>query len=245
MKKAVGKIALVTGAGRRLGRAIALALARQGFTVLVHYHSSGRKAAQTLRLVRKVAPGSASLRADLRRPAAIRRMVGAVVRRFGRIDLLVNNAGIFRPDTLMSVTETSWDSVLDANLKSAFFCTQEVGKVMKKQKGGRIINIGSVGAEEAWTGYIPYSVAKTGVHVLTRAAAKALAPEIAVNAIAPGFILLPGEERAGAVRMPLGRIPLGRYGTPEDITSMVVYLAVTSQYITGQIIAVDGGRSLL
>jgi NAD(P)-dependent dehydrogenase (short-subunit alcohol dehydrogenase family) len=245
MRRPAQKTAIVTGGAKRLGRRIALALADNGFSVVVHYNKSKREAEQTAELLREHGAEAIAVRAELTDVKAISRLVEKTVKHFGAVDLLVNNAAIFGEGRLFSVTEKMWDATVDINLKALFFASQQVGRHMVKQKRGRIINIASVGAYEAWANYIPYSISKMGVITLTRSVAKALAPHIMVNAIAPGSVAIPGEEKAGTTHIPIEKIPLGRYGSPEDITSLVLYLATTAHYITGQTIAVDGGRSLV
>jgi NAD(P)-dependent dehydrogenase (short-subunit alcohol dehydrogenase family) len=239
------RTAIVTGGARRLGSRIAVTLAESGFSVVVHYNKSKTAAENTVRLLRGHGAEAIAVRAELTDIKAINRLVQKTADRFGSIDLLVNNAAIFEVGNVLSVTEKRWDAAMDINLKAVFFLSRNVGQVMTGQKRGRIINIASVGAREAWANYIPYAISKMGVITLTSCLAKALAPHVMVNAISPGSIVIPGEEGIGRKHIPLKKIPLGRYGEPDDIASLVLYLATTAQYITGQTIAVDGGRSLI
>ncbi len=237
-------VALVTGAGRRLGRQIALALGRNGFDVIVNYHSSRSGAAKTAMQIRGLGRRSAAIRADVSKQRDVRSMVKKSVGEFGRIDLLVNNSAIFTRASLRTTTERIWDQTLAVNLKGAFLCAQAVAPHMLKQGGGRIVNIASLGGLQAWKEHLSYSVSKSGVIMLTRILARELAPSIQVNAIAPGTIIIQGEESAKISHVTRKKIPLRRYGSPSDITDMVVYLATRGQYITGQVIPIDGGRSI-
>ncbi len=237
-----GRVALVTGGAHRLGRAIVEALAGDGWSVAVNYKRSGNEAKELLTSLKKRGSTAISVRGDVSRRSDVARIVSTVRERFGRIDLLVNNAGIFFETPFLTTSEEEWDRILAVNTKGIFLLSQAVSRVMLKQGGGKIINITSAGGLQAWPGYTPYSVSKAGAIMLTRCMAKALAPKITVNAIAPGTIEMDGDDTGAFI--PLERIPLGRYGTPDDITSLVLYLANSSSYLTGQIIAVDGGRTI-
>jgi NAD(P)-dependent dehydrogenase (short-subunit alcohol dehydrogenase family) len=237
-------VAVVTGAGVRLGRAIATALHREGFAVVVHFNSSRAGADAVVRAIRADGGAAVAVRADIRTVKGARSVIAAAATGFGRIDLLVNNAAVFRAATVHTATEKLWDEALDTNLKGMFFCSQAAAKVMlRKGRGGSIINIASIGGLQAWSGYLPYSVSKAGVVMLTRCLARGLAPSIRVNAVAPGTIILENERR-NAARIPLRRIPMRRYGAPEDITDLVIFLAKRAGYVTGQVFAADGGRSI-
>jgi NAD(P)-dependent dehydrogenase (short-subunit alcohol dehydrogenase family) len=171
-------------------------------------------------------------------------MFRAVEKRFGRLDLLVNNAGIFFPATWDKLCEDDWDKVLGINLKGAFFCAQAAALVMRRQGHGRIVIISSLGGLQAWPDYIHYCASKAGVISLTRSLAKALAPRIQVNSVAPGTILFPGERRDARMEGIISGIPLRKAGRPEDIAEMVLFLATRSDFITGQVLLVDGGKSI-
>ena len=171
-------------------------------------------------------------------------MFRAIEKRFGRLDLLVNNAGVFFPKKWDEMEEKDWDRVLGANLKGPFFCAQAAARLMRRQKSGQIINISSLGGLQAWPGYAHYCSSKAALIMLTRCLAKALAPEIRVNSVAPGTILFPDEKRdAGMLRI-IEKTPLRSAGRPEDIADAVLYLATSASFITGQVIAVDGGKSI-
>jgi NAD(P)-dependent dehydrogenase (short-subunit alcohol dehydrogenase family) len=235
-----GQAALVTGAARRIGRSIALRLAAEGAAVLVNYRSSKAEAEQVVREITAAGRRAIAWQADVARRDDVRRMFAEVERVFGRLDILVNNAGMFFPTPFDELTEEQWDTILDTNLKAQFLCAQAVAPLMKRQGRGRIINLSSIGGLLAWPKYTHYCVSKAGVIMLTRCMARALAPEITVNSVAPGKISFPSEPPdEDYVR----RTPLGRTGQPEDIAGTVAFLA-KSEFITGQVIVVDGGRTL-
>lgn len=236
-------VAVVTGAGIRLGRAIALALHREGYAVVVHFNKSRAGALAVVKTIRSEGGEAIRVRADIRSAAGARAVIAAAFSAFGTIDLLVNNAAVFRESSVLGTTERSWDEALDTNLKGMFFCSQAAARVMKRKGGGSIVNIASLGGLQAWSGYLPYSVSKAGVVMLTRCLARGLAPSIRVNAVAPGTIIVRGEE-TGIRHIPKAKIPLRRYGSPNDITELVVFLATRANYVTGQIFTADGGRTL-
>jgi len=237
-------VAIVTGAGKRLGKHIALALAESGFSVVVNYHSSRRGADNTVKAIQKMGSSAIAVRADISKRNEVQRMVNRTIREFKRIDLLVNNSAIFIDSPLEQTTDAIWNTTLNINLKGTFLCSQIVSREMYKQKSGKIINIASLGGIQAWAEHLPYNISKAGVIMLTKTLAKTLAPHIHVNAIAPGTIIMEGEEDPSLHHLPKAKIPLKKFGTPSDITSLVVYLATTASYITGQIFVVDGGRSI-
>jgi NAD(P)-dependent dehydrogenase (short-subunit alcohol dehydrogenase family) len=239
-----GQVALVTGAGRRIGREIALTLGRAGATVVVNYNLSGNGARAVVREIQAQGAEAIALRADVSSSAQVRRMFTAVEKKFGRLDVLVNNAGIFFPARWNQLTEEQWDRVLSVNLKGPFFCAQEAARIMKRRKRGNIINISSLGGLQAWPDYMHYCSSKAGLIMLTRCLAKALAPDIRVNTIAPGTIMMPGEKRTRLLDRVIRSAPLRKAGRPEDIANMVLYLACHGEFITGQVLAVDGGKSI-
>jgi len=239
-----GQVALVTGSARRLGRAIALTLGRAGASVVVNYHRSRTEALRTAREIEALGVEALVLRADVSRPAQVRAMFRAVEKRFRRLDILVNNAGVFFPGKWDKLTEQDWDRVLGINLKGTFFCAQAAARIMQRQKRGCIINISSLGGLEAWPSYAHYCASKAGVVMLTRCLARALAPHIRVNSVAPGTILIPGEEQSRVPENVIRTTPLQKAGRPEDVAEMVLYLATRGEFITGQVLAVDGGKSI-
>lgn len=236
-----GQVALVTGGARRIGRSIALALASAGARVAVHYRTSEGDAQATRRDIEQQGGEAFLIRGDISRVEEAKQVAAAALARFGRVDILVNNAGIWEPYDWDKITEADFDRFLDTNLKSQFFLAQAVAPPMKQRGRGVIVNLASIGGLRPWPRFIPYCVSKAGVIMLTRCLARALAPEIRVNAVAPGSVQFPGEEPDQAY---IRRAPLGRTGTPEDIAQTVLFLCTSAEFITGQVFVVDGGFSL-
>ena len=242
VNKSGRKIALVTGGAVRLGRAISLELARAGYDVAVNYRRSAAAARETVAAIAALGVRGVGIRADVADPAQARRLVAETVRRLGRLDLLVNNAGVFGRTPWQSITPADFDRFIAVNLRGAFFCSQAAARAMAR-RGGRIVNLADVGAERAWPGYIPYAISKAGVVMLTRGLAAALAPRIQVNAVGPGAVLLPeGFPREARNRL-RAKIPMGRLGHPDDVAAAVRFFATCPSYITGQILYVDGGAT--
>jgi NAD(P)-dependent dehydrogenase (short-subunit alcohol dehydrogenase family) len=237
-----GKVALVTGAAKRIGRSIALRMASEGADVVVNYRSSQMEAEDVCHQIAAMGRRTLAVRGDVAKRADVTDLFATVERDFGRLDILVNNVGMFFPAKFEELTEEQWDTILDTNLKSQFLCSQAAVPMLRRSGAGRIINFASLGGLLAWPSYTHYCVSKAGVIMLTRCLARALAPEITVNAIAPGTISFPGDA-PGIADDFIRRAPLGRTGGPEDIDSAVIFLA-QSPFITGQIIVVDGGRSI-
>jgi 3-oxoacyl-[acyl-carrier protein] reductase len=223
---------------------IALALARAGAHIIVNYQQSRAGAQATVREIEALGVKALALRADVSRPKQVQRMFRVAEKRFERLDILVNNAGTFFRAPWNRLRERDWDRILGINLKGTFFCAQAAARVMQRQKRGRIINISSLGGLQAWPDYAHYCASKAGVISLTRSLAKALAPCIQVNSVAPGTILFPGEKRDRLVEKIIRATPLRKAGRPEDIAEMVVFLAVQAGFITGQVFVVDGGKSI-
>lgn len=237
------KIALVTGSGNRLGRKTAIALAEHGFDIVAHYRTSSKGILQTEKNVLAAGRRCVVIRADLSRSSDVKKMFSKAHKSFGRLDLLVNNAAIFpRPKEFVHITESEWDLVMNTNLKSVFLCCREAVRLMKN-RGGQIINVASLGAFLSWKNHLHYNVSKAAVVSLTRSLARVLAPRIRVNGVAPGTISVPNEETASRLFPDVQKIPLKRYGTPNDITQAIIYLA-SSDYLTGEILKVDGGVTL-
>ena len=231
------KVVLVTGAAKRIGRGIALRLAGEGARVAIHYHRSEGEARQTA-----ADCGNAPLfRANLERVAEIETMFGAVERSLGRLDGLVNNAARFTRRDPLEITEADWDFIHSVNLKAVFFCCQSGARLMRKSGGGRIVNISSLGGLRPWAEHAHYCASKAGVIMLTRALSKAFAPDITVNSVAPGVIPFEDIDPRGIAM--IQSTPAGRGGTPDEVAGAVVYFLQASNFVTGQVLAVDGGLS--
>ncbi|HKS66644.1 MAG TPA: SDR family oxidoreductase [Candidatus Acidoferrales bacterium] len=235
-----GQVALVTGAAKRIGRSIALQLAEAGADVAVNYLSSKPEADEVVGEVERMGRKAVAVQGDVSRKADVQRIFAAVEKAFGRLDILVNNAGMFFAAKFEELTEEQWDRIMNANLKSQFLCSQAAAPVMRRQGRGCIVNISSLGGILAWPAFTHYCVSKAGVIMLTRCLARGLAPEIRVNSVAPGTIQFTGEAQDDDY---IQRAPLRRTGKGDDIAQAVVYLA-TADFVTGQVIAVDGGRML-
>jgi len=236
-----GRVALVTGAGRRLGRALALGLGRRGMAVAVHYHASAAEAQVTVHALRELGVDAEAFPADLRDATQARALAGQAAARFGRLDVVVNSAGVMVRATVEETTPELWDDVLGLNLRAGFFVVQGALPWLR-QGGGRVINIADVGGMEPWPGYGAHCVSKAGVVMLTKTLARALAPGVTVNAIAPGAILPPEEWDADAREHLARTTPLRRLGGPDDIVAAALYLLEGGDYVTGETIVVDGGR---
>ena len=237
-----GNVALVTGAAKRIGRSVALRLASEGADVVVNYRASEAEAEEVVAQIKTLGRRAVAIQADVAKKKDVIALFAAVEKEFARLDILVNNAGMFFPAKFEELTEEQWDRILDTNLKSQFLCSQAAAPMLRRTGHGRIINFASLGGLLAWPAYTHYCVSKAGVLMLTRCLARALAPEITVNAIAPGTISFEGDAPELAEDF-IQRAPLHRTGAPKDIDDAVVFLA-ESPFITGQVIVVDGGRSL-
>lgn len=245
MRKLEGKVAVVTGASRGIGRAIAIKLADEGAKVVVNYSGSQAKAEEVVAIIQENGGEAIAVQASVSKTEEVTALMDAAVKTFGSLDILVNNAGITRDNLLMRMKEDEWDDVLDTNLKGVFLCTKAVTRQMMKQRAGRIINISSIVGVAGNAGQANYVAAKAGVIGLTKTTAKELASRnILVNAIAPGFIetemteQLPEDIKQGM----LTQIPLAKLGQPEDIAKAVAFLASEdANYMTGQTLHIDGG----
>lgn len=239
-----GKVALVTGGAKRVGRAIAVGLAARGCRVAIAYRTSETEALATVRSIRRHGAKGLALSVDQREPLQVRAAVKRVLETWGRIDVLINNASSFYPTPWETVTETQWEDLLNANLAGPWWFAQAVGPVMKRQGAGKIVNIVDAAAFSPWVEYLPYCAAKGGLVTLTKGLAKALAPEVQVNAIAPGPILFPPDLDRKAREQAIRRTLLKRVGHPEDIVQAVLFFLEGSDFVTGAILPVDGGRLL-
>jgi len=233
-----GKVVLVTGAAKRIGRLIALALASEGARVAIHYNHSETEALATAREC-----GDAMVfQADLENVGDIRAMIDRVAHHFGRLDGLVNNAARFTKFDPLAIEEKDWDFIHDVNLKSVFFSCQAAAKVMLAGDGGHIVNISSLGALKPWEDHAHYCASKAGVVMLTKCLAKAWAPKISVNSVAPGVI--PFDTTDERIERFIAATPAKRAGTGDEVAEAVVYFMKSTRFVTGQLIAVDGGLSL-
>ena len=242
-----GKVAIVTGASRGIGRAIAVELAGRGAGITVNYCGSREKAEETAELIREKGRRALLVRADVSDSSQVEEMFRQTAEEFGRIDILVNNAGITRDNLLLRMSEEDFDAVINTNLKGAFLCMKQAAKRMLKQKSGRIINISSISGVAGNAGQANYCAAKAGIIGLTKSAAKELGSKgITVNAIAPGYICTDMTDVLNDTvkEAILTRIPLKRFGSPEDIAYTAAFLASDeAAYITGQVLGTDGGMS--
>ena len=243
-----GQVAIVTGASRGIGRAIAVALATEGAKVVVNYASSANAAEEVVAEINNLNNGNGgeaiAIHADVSHEVQVESLIKSAINKWGRVDILVNNAGITRDTLLLRMKLEDWQSVIDLNLTGVFLTTRAISKIMLKQKSGRIINIASVAGQMGNPGQGNYSAAKAGVIGFTKTVAKELASRgITVNAVAPGFIATDMTADLKNTDDILKFIPLGRYGKPEEIAGMVRFLAAdpAAAYITGQVFNVDGG----
>jgi NAD(P)-dependent dehydrogenase (short-subunit alcohol dehydrogenase family) len=228
---------LVTGAAKRIGRVIAIELHRRGFELAIHYNTSRRDAEN----VSRECGGAPVFQADLAKVEEIRRLFREVRDRFGLLNCLVNNAARFTRIDPLDVTEADWDFIHNVNLKATFFCCQEGARQMKELGAGRIVNISSLGGIRPWAEHVHYCASKAGVIMMTKALAKALAPEITVNSVAPGVISF--DDVDARTQAMIDATPMRRSGKPEEIADAVHFFLTAPEFITGQIMAVDGGLS--
>jgi pteridine reductase len=237
-----GRAALVTGAGRRLGREIAVALGTRGMHVAVHYGSSAAGARETAAAIDRAGGRAVCLQADLTEPEAPVALIEAAVEALGRLDVLVNSAAVMVRTPIGEVTPTLWDDMFAINLRAPFFASQAAAPHLARGQGA-IVNLADLAAFETWPGYVPHGVSKAGVVQMTRSLARVLAPDVRVNAVAPGTVLLPESWPEDAARRLAETTPLRRLGAPDDVTRAVIFL-LESDYITGQTLVVDGGRNI-
>jgi NAD(P)-dependent dehydrogenase (short-subunit alcohol dehydrogenase family) len=228
---------LVTGAAKRIGRTIAIELSQRGFDVAIHYNTSEQEAAE----VAALCEGAPIFRADLGNVPEIRAMYAEIRSRFGTLDAVVNNAARFTRFDPLEITEEDWDFIHSVNLKGTFFSCQEAGRMMKETGGGRIVNISSLGGLRPWAEHAHYCASKAGLIMLTKALSKAFAPEITVNSVAPGVI--PFDDVDERIQRMIDATPMKRAGTAKDIADAVHFFLTAPQFITGQVVAVDGGLS--
>ncbi|HVN90623.1 MAG TPA: SDR family oxidoreductase [Candidatus Binataceae bacterium] len=239
-----GRVALVTGAGKRVGRAIAMALADRGATIAIHYRSSKTEAAEGVAAITSRGGKAEAFAADLTSVPAIEKMVAEVLQRFGRIDVLVNSASVFYRKPLEDLTEEDWDINLDTNLKAPFFLCKFAGEAMRRQGAGKIVNIGDWAGIRPYNNYLPYTVSKTGLIGLTRALAKALSPQVHVNLVALGPVMPPDDYDAAEIEKLKQATLTKSLGSPEEVARAVLYLCEGTDFTTGSTLMLDGGRLL-
>jgi len=239
-----GRVALVTGGARRLGRELALALARAGADVVVNYFRSAADAEATVQDIVALGRRAIAVQGDVSRAADVTALIQRTAEVFGRLDILVNNASTFEQAPLLAVDEAAWDRVLAVNLKGPFLLSQAAVPLLRRDGGGVIINLADLSALQPWPSFPHHSVSKAGLVHLTRVLARALAPDIRANCIAPGSVLPPDGATEEELRASRERTALKRLGSPEDVARALIYL-VENDYVTGETLVVDGGRMLL
>ena len=239
-----GKVALVTGGAKRVGKAIVLALAARGCKLVVHYHTSQTEAEETVRELLVSGHDALALQADITQEVEVDRMIEAAVTRFGRIDVLVNNAAVFFRTPVDTVTIEDWEQVMNVNLTGTFLCAHKIGLRMRQWGWGHIINMADVAGLRPWADYIPYSVSKACVLTFTQGLAMELAPQVMVNAVVPGPVLFQEGTPAEVQQREINKTLVKRAGTPEEVAQVVVFVA-ESDYSTGSVFHVDGGRALI
>lgn len=241
MERLEGKAALVTGAAKRIGRSLALALARQGADVAITYRHSETEAQQTVDALSEYGVRAAAVHCDVSDPQSVRRAVDAAMKELGRLDVLVNNAGLFETSPLEKITPEQWDNMQATNTRGPFLVAQAAHAELASRKG-RIVNIGSLGGVHPWATHGHYCVSKAALHMLTQTMAKAWAPDISVNCVAPGMVVN-GEVDAGYEHF-AAKTPMQRNGTADDVAAAVLFFASGPRFITGQVLSVDGGLGL-
>jgi pteridine reductase len=236
------RVALVTGGGIRVGRTLALALASQGARVAVHYNASASGARAVVRSIEESGGQARTFAADLTSPGTPESLIDGVVRAFGRLDVLVNSAAVMRRTPFGEVDTAGWDDIVALNLRAPFFLAQAAAPHLRGTNGA-IVNISDLAAFETWPAYIPHGLTKSGIVHMTKSLARVLAPDVRVNAIAPGTVLLPDDWSAKDAEHLNATTPLRREGTPDDVAHALLFL-LAADYITGETIIVDGGRSV-
>jgi 3-oxoacyl-[acyl-carrier protein] reductase/pteridine reductase len=239
----LGKAALVTGGARRIGRAIALELASAGADVTITYRNSKTEADQTLRLINELGRQAICIECDMRSESSVRSAVANCVNFHGHLDVLVNNAAIYESVALDRISVDQWDAVFETNARGPFLVAREALPHLRASRG-RIINIGSLGGLRAWPGHAHYCASKAALHMLTEAMAKSFAPEVAVNCVAPGWIEFEEDKGQPDTLRFAAKTPMQRNGTAKDVAEAVAFFSTTSNFITGQVFAVDGGLGL-
>jgi pteridine reductase len=235
-----GRVVLITGAAHRVGKAIAMMIASRGARVALHYHGSEDKARETLKEITAQGHEAFLFQSDLSDPEAPTRLIDDVVAHFGSLGALVNSAAIMQRTPIGEVTIAQWDAMFSLNARAPFFLSQVAAPHLAREKGA-IVNIADLAAFESWPAYIPHSMTKASIVQMTRGLAHALAPDIRVNAVAPGAVLLPEGWDAQSAQHLVETTPLKRIGSPDDVANAVIYL-LQADYVTGEVLIVDGGR---
>lgn len=239
-----GKVALITGSAKRIGRETAIELGKRGARVAIHFRSSENEAGETLRLIQAAGGSGAVFQAELTNTSDIHEMFRKLESQLGGLDILVNSASVFDAGTAENATPEHWDLQMDANARGPFFVAQAAAKMMMRRGQGKIVNMVDVAGEVVWPGYFAYSVSKAALIAVNRGMAKAYAPSIQVNGVAPGPVLFPEHYTEDQKRSAIERTLLKRAGNPRDIVNAIVFL-IENDYITGEIIHVDGGRHIM
>jgi pteridine reductase len=237
------RVALVTGAGRRLGRAMAAALAGRGMTVAIHHHASSQGAYDLKQEILESGGRAACFDADLTDAAAARSLPERVVQELGQLDVLVNSAAVMHRLSFEETTPEQWDAILNLNLRAVFFCTQGAAPALRASRG-KVVNLADLAGLEPWSGFGAHSVSKAGVVMLTKVLALSLAPDVTVNAIAPGAVLVPDDYDAEERERLARATPLRRLGNPADVIAALLYLLEGGDFVTGEVLVVDGGRRI-
>jgi NAD(P)-dependent dehydrogenase (short-subunit alcohol dehydrogenase family) len=237
------RVALVTGAGRRLGRAMAAGLAERGMTIAIHHHTSSQGARELRQEILDAGGRAACFDADLTDAVAARTLPLRVVQELGRLDVLVNSAAVMHRLDFEKTTPDQWDAIQSLNLRAVFFCTQGAAAALRSARG-KVVNLADLAGLEPWPGFAAHSVSKAGVVMLTQVLARSLAPDVTVNAIAPGAVLVPDEYDAEERDRLARATPLRRLGTPADVVSALLYLLEGGDFVTGEVLVVDGGRRI-
>jgi pteridine reductase len=238
-----GRVALVTGAGRRLGRAMAAALASRGMTLAIHHHASFAGANELRDEIVRSGGRAVCFPADLTDASAAQALPPRVVRELGGLDVLVNSAAVMHRLRFDETTPEQWDAILDLNLRSIFFCTQGAAPALRAARG-KVVNLADLSGVQPWPGFAAHSISKAGVVMLTKVMARSLAPDVTVNAIAPGAVLVPDEYDADERERLARSTPLRRLGNPADAIAALLYLLEGGDFVTGEVLVVDGGRHL-
>lgn len=237
-----GRVALVTGGGRRVGRALSLALAEEGADVAIHYHASAGAAEEVAARVRSMGRRSIMVAADLADAAAPARVIAAVAEGLGRLDVLVNSASLFESAPFLEIGAEAWDRVMAVNVRAPYLLTKAAAPLLR-EAGGLVVNIADLAGVQAWPAFAHHGVSKAGLIHLTRISARALAPEVRVNCIVPGTVLPPDDYTSEQVERSVERTALGRVGSPDDVVEALMFL-IRSDFATGTSLVVDGGRLL-